>query len=85
MNFTDSKLPSSLNIIKSKRVKIGDLVEMPELPDWFNQPELWSKDDFLTKTQNYLFKKMGSLTWPISSCLPSLHRRLRFIFQVLMT
>jgi NitT/TauT family transport system substrate-binding protein len=52
-------LPSNLNIIKSKRVKTVDVVETPELPDWFNKPELWSKDDFLTKTQNYLFKKNG--------------------------
>ena len=61
MNFMDSKLPSNLNIIKSKRVKTADVVEMPELPDWFNKPELWSKDDFLTTTQNYLFKKNGVL------------------------
>ena len=57
----DSKLPSNLNIINSKQVKTVDVVEMPELPDWFNKPELWSKDDFLTKTQNYLFKKNGVL------------------------
>jgi P27 family predicted phage terminase small subunit len=61
MNFMDSKLPSNLNIIKSKRVKTADVVEMPELPDWFTHPELWSKDDFLTRTQNYLFKKNGVL------------------------
>jgi len=60
MNF-ESKLPSNLNIIKSKRVKTVDVVEMPEVPDWFNQPELWSKEDFLTKTQNYLFKKNSVL------------------------
>jgi P27 family predicted phage terminase small subunit len=61
MGFTGSNLPSNLNIIKSKRVKNGGAVEMPELPDWFNQPELWSKDDFLAKTQNYLLKKNGVL------------------------
>jgi P27 family predicted phage terminase small subunit len=61
MNIMDSKLPSNLNIINSKQVKTVDVVEMPELPDWFNKPELWSKDDFLTKTQNYLFKKNGVL------------------------
>jgi len=61
MNFMDSKLPSNLNIINSKKVKTDDVVEMPELPDWFSQPELWSKDDFLTKTRNYLFKKNGVL------------------------
>lgn len=61
MNFMDSKLPSNLNVINSKRVKTVDVVEMPELPDWVNQPELWSKDDFLTKTRNYLFKKNGVL------------------------
>ena len=61
MNFIESRLPSNLNIIKSKRVKTVDVVEMPEVPDWVNQPELWSKNDFLTKTQNYLFKKNGVL------------------------
>lgn len=61
MNFTDSKLPSNLNIINSRKVKSIDVVEMPEVPDWVNQPELWSKDDFLSKTQNYLFKKNGVL------------------------
>lgn len=61
MNSSNSRLPSNLNIIKSKRVKTVDVVEMPEIPDWVNQPALWSKQDFLTKTQNYLFKKNGVL------------------------
>jgi P27 family predicted phage terminase small subunit len=59
MNIMDSQLPSNLNIIKSKRVKTVDVVEILEIPDWVNQQELWSKDDFLVKTQNYLFKKNG--------------------------
>ena len=61
MNSSESKLPSNLNIINSRKIKTVDVVEMPELPDWYSQPELWSKDDFLTKTQNYLFKKNGVL------------------------
>ena len=61
MNSSESKLPSNLNIINSRKIKTVDVIEMPELPDWYSQPELWSKDDFLTKTQNYLFKKNGVL------------------------
>ena len=61
MNFSENRLPPNLNIINSKKTKTIDVVEMPEIPNWVIQPELWSKDDFFTKTQNYLFKKNGVL------------------------
>ena len=61
MNLTSSKLPSNLNIIKES--KISSSVEQNELsmPTWLDEPDSWSRDDFLEKTKSYLFKKNGVL------------------------
>lgn len=61
MSMTSSKMPANLNIIKNS--KSSTSVEPEELmtPTWLDEPDSWNRDNFLDKTQSYLFKKNGVL------------------------
>jgi P27 family predicted phage terminase small subunit len=61
MNSTSSKLPSNLNIIKESKISSSVEPDETAISTWLDKPGSWNRENFLEKTQTYLFKKNGVL------------------------